>query len=454
MLRLNAASCVSKRVTLESQLAVITENFKALDVGLERLPEQAIILANHHKSQNYLEETSVSTQATREYLILIWNQYQGASKTVKSRLLDEVVRNTTMHRGSAKRLMNHRSEPEFKRGKGKSVNSYSDEAKRLLKTLWQDMGHLGAVRMKGAIANWIGKWNHPQARSLACSEIELMSESTIERALKEEKAKLRRRLNTGTKSAGNKMKTIIPIRELGVSPTEPGHFEIDCVAHCGGSLSGEHIWTLTVTDILTGHTENEALQFKNGFEVMQALHRIEDRLPFKVIALYMDNGSEFLNSDVHKRFALKKEKISREQVIELFRSRPYKKNDQCYVEQKNYTHVRELFGYDRYTGKLMVQLMNNIYQKEWRLLSNFFYPQIRLKSKVRHGAKVKRIFFKPVTPFENLRPFITAEKTAELSAEYENLNPFDLRKKLKRKLRYFQAYNSRPGDNANSKYAI
>lgn len=425
---------------------MITENYEALNVRLEWRPEQGIILANKHKSQNFPEVAPVSIQAVREYLILIWKQYQGASKRLKSQLLDEVVKNTGMHRGSAKRVLSRRSEPQFRRGKGKSTSSYSEGSKRLLKVLWREMGYMGAKRLRAAIPNWIDKWEHPDLDDLIRAEIRTMSASTIERALKEEKAKLRRRMNTGTKSNGNKMKTTIPVRDLGTKPNEPGHCEIDCVAHCGGSLSGEHIWTLTVTDILTGHTENEALQFKNGWEVKLALDRIEDRLPFPLIALYMDNGSEFLNDYVYKRFSLKKNKIDRETVIKLFRSRPYKKNDQCYVEQKNYTHVRELFGYDRYTGKLMVQLMNNIYRNEWRLLSNFFHPQIRLKSKERNGAKVKRTFHAPITPFEALQKHLSEEELEKMSTEYNALNPFDLRKKLKRRLRDLQAYNSRSID--------
>lgn len=431
----------------------MTENHRALDVGLAWWPECEIILANNHKSQNYQEKTSVSTQAIHEYLILIWKQYQEASKFMRSQLLNEVVKNTGMHRGSVKRLMNRRIQPAFKRGKGKSVNSYSDKSKRLLKELWRDMGYLGSLRMKGALSAWINKWQHQDLDDYSRFEILQMSTSSIERTLKEEKAKLRRRLNTGTKSHGNKMKTIIPIRDFEDKPQEPGHCEIDCVAHCGGSLSGEHIWTLTVTDILTGHTENEALQFKNGWEVKCALDRIEDRLPFPLIALYMDNGSEFMNEDVHKRFSLKKEKIDRETVIKLFRSRPYKKNDQCFVEQKNYTHVRELFGYERLTGKLMVQLMNNVYRKEWRLLTNYFFPQIRLKSKERHGAKVKRKFHEPITPFEQLKTYLPKEDTAKLQQHYETLDPFKLRKGLKKKLRDFQAYNSRPKASIG-KYAI
>jgi len=319
--------------------------------------------------------------------------------------------------------------------------------------MWKDMGYLGARRMKAAIPKWIGKWENPNADDLVRGELKMMSESTIERSLKEEKARFRRLRNTGTKRSTSKIKTVIPIRDLGFEPTEPGHCEIDCVAHCGGSLSGEHIWTLTVTDIVTGITENEALQFKTGFEVMQALHRIEDRLPFKVIALYMDNGSEFLNQDVYKRFSLKKNKIDREDIVGLFRSRPYKKNDQCFVEQKNYTHVRELFGYDRYSGKLMVQLMNNIYRGEWRLLTNYFYPQIRLKEKIRVGSKVKRTFHKPVTPMELLKYHLSNEEQQTIDETIDKLNPFNLRKKLKRSLRNFQAYNNRSADRLG-KYAM
>jgi hypothetical protein len=377
----------------------------------------------------------------------MWKQYQEASKKYRSKLLDEITKNTTLHRGSAKRLMSRPEEPAFKRGKGKSVNAYTNTSKALLKLLWKEMGYLGAVRMKAAIPLWIDFWDNPNIDDYSLFEIKQMSASTIERTLKEEKAKLRRKLNTGTKGTkNNKMKTLIPIRDLGVMPTELGHCEIDCVAHCGGSLTGTHIWTLTVTDIVSGHTENEAMEYKNGWEVKEALSRIEDRLPFKIIALYMDNGSEFLNEDVHKRFALTKNKIDRETVIDLFRSRPYKKNDQCYVEQKNFTHVRELFGYDRYSGELMVRLMNNVYRNEWRLISNYYHPQIRLKSKERNGAKVKRTFHDPQTPFEILKKYLPESKIAEMEEEMKKINPFELRKKLKRRLTDFQGYNSRSTD--------
>ena len=395
----------------------------------------------------------MSIQAVREYLALLWGKYQHSSRKRKSEILDELVSNLEIHRKSATRLMGGTEPPRLARGKGKSVNAYSDKSKILLKALWKDMGYLGSVRLKAAIPKWIDKWVHADLDDYTEFELKNMSASTIERSLKKDKAHLRRRNNTGTKRSKNKIKTIIPIRDLGVQPEELGHCEIDCVAHCGGSLSGEHIWTLTVTDILSGYTRCEALQFKNGFEVRCALQRIEKDLPFKLIALYMDNGSEFINDEVYKRFSIKNGPLSREQVIELFRSRPYKKNDQCFVEQKNYTHVRELFGYDRFSGKLMTQLMNNIYRKEWDLLSNYFYPQIRLKSKERIGSKVTRRFHPPTTPLEILAKHLPKAHFEQLQMQADSKNPFELRKKLKRKLRNLQAYNSRSPDSLG-KYAI
>lgn len=416
-------------------------------------PENARILDTYQNIQNSQEVAPVSIQATHEYLALIWKQYQEASWTEKSRLLDEIVKNTNMHRKAATRLMNKKSKPQFKRGAGKTVNAYSDASKVFLKKLWKDMGYLGSVRLKGAIPIWIEHWDNKDLDDYSRIELKTMSVSTIERTLKEEKANLRRRLNTGTKRSNSKPKVEIPIRDLSEKPTELGHCEIDCVAHCGGSLTGSHVWTLTLTDIISGQTECEALLAKNGFEVELALREIEKRLPFKITTLYMDNGSEFLNGNIYNRYAKRLEKIERAEVIKLFRSRPYKKNDQCFVEQKNYTHVRELFGYDRYSGKLMVTLMNNIYRNEARKLWTYFHPQIRLKEKIRVGSKVKRKFHAPATPFETMKKHLSKEKAQEMQIEMDKLNPFKIRKKLRSKLRDFQTYNQMSPDDLG-KYAI
>lgn len=276
------SSCVSKRVTQER----VTRGF---DGTLDKPKSEALegteipgIIWDEFDVLNSLEDPTVSPQATREYLQFKWTQYRTSTKSERALILDEIVCNIGLHRGSAKRIMNRSSMPTFQRGKGVSANSYSVLSKKLLKDLWKDTGYLGAVRLKAALKIWLKHWKHEDLDDYVINELKCMSASTIERVLKTEKSNLRRRINTGTQPAKGKIKTIVPIRELGFKATVPGHCEIDSVAHCGGSLSGSHIWTLTLTDILTGHTECEALEAKNGFEVMSALNRIEDRLPFKI----------------------------------------------------------------------------------------------------------------------------------------------------------------------------
>ena len=419
-------------------------------MGLEEQPGKGRILDDPQSLHYSPEVDLMSYQAVREYIAHQWARYQEASRILRSLILDEVCGTLALHRKSAIRLMSKRTVPKMRRGRGPSCNAYTDNARKALKQLWQEMAYPGAVRMKGAIKDWLPHWQNPDLDDYAYFELGMMSASTIERSLKGDKSGLRRRLNTGTRRGSSKLKTVIPLRDLEFEPKEPGHCEIDCVAHCGGSLSGDFIWTLTVTDILTGHTECEALQTKNGFAVTLALRQIEDRLPFPIIAIYSDNGSEFINDDVFKRFANHKDRAV---PIGFHRSRPYKKNDQCYVEQKNYTHVREIFGYDRLTGKLMTQLMNAVYRKDWRLLANHFLPQIRLKSKERVGSKIIRRFKPAQTPYTLLCRYLKGERLERLQAEHKALNPFDLRHKLKKKLRDFQAYNSRPRDDLG-KYAI
>jgi hypothetical protein len=266
-----------------------------------------------------------------------------------------------------------------------------------------------------------------------------MAASTMDRYLKDERAGLKRRLNTGTKKSKNRHFVEIPIRPLGVKPDKLGHCEVDLVAHCGGSLSGQFAWSVTLTDIKSGWTANETVWGKNGFVVMEALKEIEKRFPFSIKSLYFDNGSEFLNDDVIERFARHE---NRNENIPVFRSRPYKKNDQCYVEQKNFTHVRELFGYSRMDWKKGVDMMNNVYRKEWYVLTNYFRPQIRLERKWREGSKIKRTLRKPKTPFDCLMDSgeLTDEIKERLTSQKRSLNPRKLRKNMNRRLRDFRGY--------------
>jgi len=404
------------------------------------------------KNNETLETCPVSTQAVREYLAHVWKIYQGSLRGEKAKILDELARNLGIHRKSATRLMNRPYAPRSLQGStGGRKAKYSKQAKELVRRLWKIMGYMAPVRMKAAIPEWLPFFESTEFDDLTRAEVMAMSSSTIGRVLLQERAQLRRKMNTGTFRGVRKFITEVPLRNLDESPTEVGHCEIDCVAHCGGSLSGSFAWTLNLTDIVTGWTECEAIWSKDGASVRRALTAMRNRLPFALKALYCDNGSEFLNRDVVEIFIKKDCQGS----VQLFRGRPYRKNDQCYVEQKNYTHVRNLFGYGRIDWCGAVRLMNDLYRKEWRHLQNFFMPQQKLVEKQRINSQVKRRMDTPKTPFDRLLPFLTIKAVVKLTDEKSNWNPIQCRTKQLRKVRsIFGHFKDKFGTNFWGKMAI
>lgn len=258
-----------------------------------------------------------------------------------------------------------------------------------------------------------------------------MSASSIRRFLGDVKAQDRRKSNTGTRRGVRKLLTQIPIRNLGERPTAPGTVELDTVAHCGDNMSGVFAWTLTATDVYTGWTENWAMWGKSGKEVSQALDEIIPRFPFQVKCLSIDNGSEFINQDVMDWLG----KEERNQKLSLVRGRPYKKNDQCFVEQKNNTHVREVMGYGRLDWHKVVPMMNNIYRGISSELQNAYCPQFKLKEKKRVFSKVIRKHEDPKTPLERMRKCGTESEVSRAEAVITGRSPFDLERQLKKAVR-------------------
>lgn len=416
-------------------------NLKDENEGLQRMPESNDSLI-YHNQQSSQEIKPVSTQAVREYLLCIWKQYKTASKAQKSALIVEVHRNLGLHPKAIIRLLNRPWAPRSQQGRpGPRTSKYSDDAKKQLILMWHLTGYLCAERLQAALPEWLEYREHKDCSDAIKAELLRMSASTINRYLKAERAAFQRKHNTGTRRGVRRYVTQVPVRDLEHTPEIAGHCEIDCVAHCGGSLTGAFAWTLTVTDIATGWTECEAMLGKDGSLVRHALQAIEKRLPFRILALYCDNGSEFMNQDIIESFA----KNGREAPLNIFRSRPRRKNDQCYVEQKNYTHVRKLFGYGRIDCKLGVQCMNNLYRKEWRDLQNFFLPQQKLIGKWREGSQIKRKMSKPVTPYERLLALRSDLRDA-LEKEKSILNPFSLRTNQKAKVRQLNGYYNKSID--------
>ena len=380
--------------------------------------------------------TPVTIQSIREYVHRLWDQYQVAGRRTKSAILDELERNLGIHRKSANRLMTSEQAPSLGRSKGNRKRHYCESCIALLRQAWREMGYCNSKLLRAGLDGWLPFFDNID--EIIKSKLLKMAASTMDIHLKDDKAKLRRRLNTGTRKSKSRHVTLVPIRDLENRPTEIGHCEVDLVAHCGEWMNGTFAWTLTFTDIVSGWTENETIWGKSGYAVKIALELIEARLPFKIKTLYFDNGSEFLNDDVIEWYANRRE-------IPTRRSRPYKKNDQCFVEQKNYTHVRQVFGYDRIDWKKGVELMNGVYRNERRLLSNFFTPQQKLKEKWREGSKIKKRYHQPMTPFDRimLAPDVPQEIKEALQHQRDGLNPRKLSKKMRRKMVEFWGYRGK-----------
>ena len=217
-----------------------------------------------------------------------------------------------------------------------------------------------------------------------------------------------------------------------------GFTETDLVSHCGNSEKGEFIHSLNVTDIHTTWVETRAVMGKGQAGVVDAMKQIEQALPFKLLGIDSDNGSEFINYHL-KAFCDQKQ-------IQFTRGRPYKKDDNAHIEQKNWTHVRKILGYLRYDSPQALNAINDLYHHELRVLQNLFLPSMKLSEKVRVGSKLRRRYDKPLTPFERLLacPQADPAKLQELKKLRKGTDPFALAKTIEQKLeRIYQLANHR-----------
>lgn len=238
---------------------------------------------------------------------------------------------------------------------------------------------------------------------------------------------------SGTRPA-KYFQSIIPLRTLDELIDRPGHVQADTVLHCGTSLIGQFAHSLCMTDIESTWTEARAMEFKSAKLIVKTIREIEASLPFPILSMNTDCGNEFLNHHVNE-FC----RDYKGRSIKFTRSRPHKKNDNCYIEQKNFTHVREVFGYERIDRPDHIALMNEIYTQYWLPLQNFFIPNFKLEEKVRLGARIKKTYGEPKTAFERLMAskHLSSQRKQKLQAQYDKLDPFVLSAGLKSKLASF-----------------
>lgn len=372
-------------------------------------------------------------RSRREYLEVIYARYRRAGLQEKQVILDEFCRNTGYNRKYAIRLLNGprpdpRREPPQRRQRSPS---YSSGVIAVLGAVWEAAGYPCAVRLKALLPLWM-PWVRKRFRPGRATEkgVLRISARQMDRRLEARKKRVSHRLYGGTKP-GTLLKHLIPLRTDHWQVKMPGFAEVDLVSHSGNSASGEFAYALNLTDVHTGWTETRAILGKSRQVVLDALQEIQAALPFALLGINSDNGTEFINWHVGIWCARHK--------VEFTHSRPYKKDDNAYIEQKNWTHVRKLMGWDRYDTPEAVEAMNDLYRNELRLWLNFFQPSAKLMKKVRVGSKLRRRYDLPRTPLDRL----VAEKSneaavrtrcADLMKVRQGLDPFELSRQIDRKL--------------------
>jgi len=369
------------------------------------------------------------------YLEAIRRRYFAGSKKRKTEILNELCEVTGYSRKHAIRVLSV-GHMTSKKNSGRT-RVYSKESIIHLKRIWHIMGRICSKKMAAAMPVWLKFYQGPEFTPLVKEELLNMSSSTIDRYLRDYKKQFSRRKRTGTRRSKH-FQNVIPLKNFDHFATRPGYIQADTVAHCGNSLSGVFIWTMTVTDEFTGWTENRAMYGKGALAAHDAVCVALYDVPFRAISFNTDNGTEFLNETLHKL-------ICRDRNIKFTRSRSYRKNDNAHVEQKNFTHVREIFGYERLDFEELVEEMDKIYRFHFNVLHNYFIPQQKLISKTRVGSKYVKVYDAPKTPYQRVMesPDISRRRKEELRKDYEKLNPIELKRELNEKMKEFHRYHEK-----------
>lgn len=379
------------------------------------------------------------TMKERQSLVRVnAGRYQRASKKEKRQILKEFVESTGYHRTYASYLLSRHGKRVLvgpkttivgdirKRVRKKREPEYGAEVVKALRQIWMILDLICGKRLKTALPEVVPKlerWSELKVSGEVREKLLRMSASTIDRLLKSERKRMELKSRSGTKP-GTLLKHQVPIRTFSEwDESKPGFLEIDLVSHGGGDEQGDFCQTLSATDVYSAWTETEAVQNKAQVWVFEGLTRIRARLPFALLGIDSDNGSEFINKHLVA--------YCEREAITFTRSRPYRKNDNCFVEQKNYTVVRKTVGYMRHDSAKELEILNRLYSYQ-RLYTNYFLPSMKLSQKTRIGSKVVKRYEEPKTPYQRLleSPSVDRRVKQRLRAEYNTLNPAQLKREI------------------------
>ncbi len=379
-----------------------------------------------------MEGFTMARRSKQEYLRSIYDRYQHAPRAQKGTMLEEFCKVCGYNRKYAIWLLN-RPLPEAtvrKRGAPRSP-TYNRAMVRILAKVWEASGYLCSQRLKAALVHWL-PWirQHFELTQPLEDQLLAISARQMDQRLRETKHIVKRRLY-GTTRPGSLLKQMIPIKTDHWDVNRPGYLEIDLVSHSGASAVGEFVHGLDCVDIATCWVERKAVMGKSALGVLNAVTEIEHQLPFPLKGIDSDNGSEFINN----RLLAFCQQRPAGHTIQFTRSRPYKKDDNTHIEQKNWTHVRKLMGWDRYDTAKAQEAANQLYD-ELRIFQNLFQPSMKLRCKIRIGSRLIRRYDTPRTPFERVVESRKGDpkKLAALKHTLKTTDPFELSTRIDQQL--------------------
>ncbi len=369
----------------------------------------------------------MSARAKGEYVQAIYQRYRRAARPDKKRILDEFCHVTRYHRKHAIRVLNGPA-PGAARPPRRRTVTYSPAVIEALRAIWAAAGYPWSLRLQALLPLWL-PWarRRLRLRPAVARQLLAISPRQMDRRLAPHRRLLTKRLYGRTKP-GTLLKHHIPLKTDRWDVMTPGFTEIDLVAHCGSLGDGEFVHSLNLTDIHTTWVETAAVLGKSQAAVQAALEQLRQALPFRLQGIDSDNGSEFINQHLWD--------YCQAHEIQFTRGRPYKKDDNAHIEQKNWTHVRKLLGYVRYDSAGAQAAIHALYRRELRLFQNLFLPSVKLIRKERVGSRVRRRYDVPRTPLERVLacPEIRPEVAAHLQQQREGLDPFALARAIEQQL--------------------
>ncbi len=384
----------------------------------------------------------MNIEARNQYMDTLRERYFKANKKEKGEILNEYCRNTKQDRKHAIKKFNYKVKVKNKEERKKRACFYDGIVITVLVEIWKIFDYPCGARMEEILRTEtenLRAWKEIKCSDEIAEKLKQMKSATIDRRLDHEKEVLKLKEKYRKKSSF--LLSTIPIKtSADFDRNIVGNEQVDFVESCGASASGEYVNNLSICDIMSSWWEGEAIMGKGRQRALQGLDNCRKRMPFGWKEFHPDNGTNLLNFAVYA--------YAEKEGLEFSRSRPYHKNDNCFIEQKNSTHIRQVIGYLRYDTQEELDCLNDLYRNELRLYKNFFQPVIKLKSKERDGGHIKRKYGPAKTPYRRLIESnqISKEEKEKLTAVYRSLNPAELKRNIDKKLgNLYKIYQKKKG---------